>query len=220
MVFCIVVCYVVLCCVVVLYCIALYCIVLYCIISYHIVLNHIILYSIIIIHKVDHVIVSCNISDQIVSCNIIDSIQSDHVPIKTVIELEIPIRPFSGNASDSAIHDPYVDWHRAKDKHINGYKELLHHQLSELALSCNMNAFKCSDVCCTDHVREMHNIYYNVIKACNDSARKCIPSIKGTFERSDWQAGMIVLKNTTHWPYTGIIVGKLRDVHIMGNLHI
>ncbi len=47
--------------------------------------------------KMEHVIVNSNISDHIVSCNIIDSIHSDHVPIKTVIELEICIRPFSGN---------------------------------------------------------------------------------------------------------------------------
>ncbi len=58
--------------------------------------------------KMDHVIVSSNIFDHIVSCNIIDSIHSDHVPIKTVIELEIPIRPFSGNVSDSGIRYPYV----------------------------------------------------------------------------------------------------------------
>ncbi len=45
--------------------------------------------------KVDHVIVSSNISDHIVLCNIIDSIHLDHVPIKTVIELEIPIRHFN-----------------------------------------------------------------------------------------------------------------------------
>ncbi len=35
--------------------------------------------------KLDHVIVSSNISDHIISCNIIDSIHSDHVPIKTVL---------------------------------------------------------------------------------------------------------------------------------------
>ncbi len=109
--------------------------------------------------KIDHIIVSSNIADHIVSCNIIDSIHSDHVPIKTVIELEIPIRPFSDNVSDSGIHDPYVAWYRAEDQHINAYKELLHHQLSELAMSCNMEALKCSDVCCTDHVAEMQNIY-------------------------------------------------------------
>ncbi len=108
--------------------------------------------------KVDHVIVSSNISDHIVSCNIIDSIHSDHVPIKTVIELEIPIRPFSGNVSDSGIRDPYLAWHRTEDQHINAYKQLLYHQLYELAMSCNMEALKCSDVCCTHHVEEMQNI--------------------------------------------------------------
>ncbi len=40
--------------------------------------------------KVDHVIVSSNISDHIVSCNIIDNILSDHVPIKTVSEFSVP----------------------------------------------------------------------------------------------------------------------------------
>ncbi len=99
--------------------------------------------------KVDYVIVSSNISDHIVSCNIIDSIHSDYVPIKTVIEIEIPIRPFSGNVSDSGIRDPCVAWHRANDQHINAYKELFYHQLSELARSCNMEALNCSDVCCT-----------------------------------------------------------------------
>ncbi len=70
--------------------------------------------------------------------NIIDSIYSDHVQIKTVIELEIVIRLFSGNVSDSGIHDPYVVWHRAENQHINAYKELRHHQLSELAMSTQM----------------------------------------------------------------------------------
>ncbi len=46
-------------------------------------------------------------------------------------------------------------------------------------MSCNKEALKCSDVCCTDHVEEMQNIYYSVIKACYDSARKCIPSTRG-----------------------------------------
>ncbi len=55
-----------------------------------------------------------------------------------------------------------------------------------------MEALKCSDVCCTDHVEEMLNIYYSVIKAYDDSVRKCIPG------RSDWQTGMIMLKNTTN----------------------
>ncbi len=77
------------------------------------------------------------------------------------------------------IRDPYVAWHRAKDQHINVYKVLLHHQLSEMAMSSNMEALKCSDVCCTDHVEEMHNIYYSGIKACDDCARKCIPSTRG-----------------------------------------
>ncbi len=120
--------------------------------------------------KVNRVIVSSNISDHIVSCNTIDSIHSDHVPIKTVIELDIPIRPFSGNFSDSGIRDPHVPWHKADAEHINAYKELLHHQTSELAMSCNMEALKCSDVCCINYVEEMQNIYYSVIKVCDDSA--------------------------------------------------
>ncbi len=38
------------------------------------------------------------------------------------------------------------------------------------------------------------------------------PPLGGTLGRGDWQAGMIMLKNTTNKPYTGITVGKLRDM--------
>ncbi len=135
--------------------------------------------------KVDHVIICSNISDHIVSCNIIDSIHSDPVPIKTVIELEIPIRPSSGNVSDSGILDPYVAWHRAEDQHINAYKELLHHQLSELAMSCNMEALRCSDVCVPIMLKRCRTSIIVLLRHVMILPESVYPPLGGTPGRSD-----------------------------------
>ncbi len=90
-------------------------------------------------------------------------------------------------------------------------------RLSELAMSGNMEALKCSDVCCTDHVEEMQNIYYSVIKACDDSARKCIPSTRGhTRERrlAGWYDHVEEHHQLAlHWHYCWKIEGRPHNGH-------
>ncbi len=40
-----------------------------------------------------------------------------------------------------------------------------------MAMYYNIEVLKYSDLCCPDHVDDMQNIYYSIIKECDEPAR-------------------------------------------------
>ncbi len=72
-------------------------------------------------------------------------------------------------------------------------------------------------MCCTDHAEEMQNIYYSVIKACDDSARKCIPSTRGHTggkRLTGWyDHGEEHHQLALHWHYCWKIEGRPHNGH-------
>ncbi len=94
---------------------------------------------------------------------------------------------FSANVSDSGIRDPYVALARAEDQHINAYKELLHHQLSNVQV--------CVVLIMSKRCRTSIIVLLRHVMILPESIYLPIGSTPG---RSDWQAGMIMMKNTTN----------------------